>query len=149
MHSRSTWIWYWLSHNARAIREALSAPCRSGLTVTTPLSLHCVKLLSPLSLPCFDLYDLSRRSSGLVSRPLGDPSLSPCVTGRHAGHAGQLGVAPENVSGGDKKNGGVFFFYHQKFSPHENMFGWFYTEILIWSYIHHFGFSFPPNTTIK
>lgn len=118
MHSRSTWIWYWLSHNARAIREALSAPCRSGLTVTTPLSLHCVKLLSPLSLPCFDLYDLSRRSSGLVSRPLGDPSLSPCVTGRHAGHAGQLGVAPENVSGGDKKNGGGFFFLSPKvFSP--------------------------------
>lgn len=39
---------------------------------------HCHNLL------CFDLYELSRRSSGLVSRPLRDLSLSPCVTGHQA-----------------------------------------------------------------
>lgn len=36
------------------------------------------------NLLCFDLYDLSCRSSGLVSRPLCDLSLSPCITGRKA-----------------------------------------------------------------
>lgn len=36
------------------------------------------------SLLCCDLHDLFHRSSGLVSRPLADLSLSPCIRGRRA-----------------------------------------------------------------
>lgn len=36
------------------------------------------------SLLCCDLHDLFHRSSGLVSRPLADLSLSPCIRGRGA-----------------------------------------------------------------
>lgn len=54
--------------------------------VSPPLSvlLHRQSKAHFHNLLCFDLYDLSRRSSGLVSRPLCDLSLSPCITGRKA-----------------------------------------------------------------
>lgn len=67
------------------------------------------------NLLCFDLYDLSRRSSGLVSRPLCDLSLSPCITRRKACWP----IRPLwNVSG----NTAQWRYHHEKRILYKNMF---------------------------
>lgn len=50
---------------------------------TRSLFPHCLKLISTICRVLICMIS-SRRSSGLVSRPLRDLSLSPCVTGRRA-----------------------------------------------------------------
>lgn len=112
-------ILYWFYHNSFIHLHHVQSDLhyyRKGWTLFP----HCLSFSMVQNkthfhnLLCFDLYDLSRRSSGLVSRPLCDLSLSPCITGRKA--CWPIRPGSKNVSGCTT----LWRYNHENFSLREN-----------------------------